>query len=142
MSWRVLVGVLVATMAFVLVAPTLNLYFQQMEQERALTEQIEAAKERNARLEREVAMWEDPDFVRSQARDRLGFVVPGEQPWVVVDPEAIIGEDAQEAYQAEMGYTPPVGPWYLEMWASVETAGGTELAQRGRQVVPVTVEEG
>lgn len=87
-------------------------------------------------------MWEDPDFVRSQARDRLGFVVPGEQPWVVVDPEAIIGEDAQEAYQAEMGYTPPVGPWYLEMWASVETAGGTELAQRGRQVVPVTVEEG
>lgn len=126
-----------ATMAFVLVTPTLNLYFQQMEQVRTLNEQIEAAKERNAALEREIAMWDDPDFVRSQARERLGFVLPGEQPWVVVDPEAIIGEEAQETYQQQMGYVTPIGPWYMEMWTSIETAGSTELETRGRQLVGV-----
>lgn len=120
-------------MAFVLVAPTLNLYFQQMEQVRTLNEQIEAARERNAQLEREIAMWEDEDYVRSQARERLGYVLPGEQSWVVVDPEVIIGEEAQEKYQEEMGYTVPLGPWYLEMWTSIETAGATELEPAGRQ---------
>lgn len=131
-SWRLLVGVLVAAMAFVLVAPTLNLYFQQMEQVRTLNEQIEAAKERNAQLEREIALWDDADFVRSQARERLGYVLPGEQPWVVVDPEAIIGEEAQQEYQEQMGYVAPLGPWYLEMWTSVETAGATDLVPSGR----------
>lgn len=121
-------------MAFVLVAPTLNLYFQQMEQVRTLNEQIEAQNERIAALEREIAMWDDEDFVRSQARDRLGYVLPGEQPWVVVDPETVIGEEAQEAYEEEMGYVAPIGPWYMEMWTSIETAGSTEPAESGRQV--------
>lgn len=110
-------------MAFVLVAPTLNMYIHQMEQVRSLSEQVEAARERNAQLEREIAMWEDDSYIQAQARDRLGYVMPGQQPYMVIDPEAVIGEEAEEAYQQQMGYTPPLGPWYLEMWSSIEIAG-------------------
>lgn len=69
-------------------------------------------------LETELRLWDDPIYVRAQARERLGFVLPGEVGYVVVD---------------ENGTTQPVtttegipvtadGPWYSRLWASLEAA--------------------
>ncbi len=92
---------------------------------------------RTEELEREIARWDDPDFVRTQARDRLGYVMPGQQPYIVVDPEAVIGEEAQQAYEEEMGIAAPIGPWYLEVWDSIEVAGETPAEGAiGRAVAP------
>ena len=124
-SWRFLVGVLVAAVAFVLVAPTLNLYIQQMEKVRTLDEQVAAAQERNEQLQRQIELWDDPEYVQQQARERLGYVMPGQQPYVVVDPETVVGEEAEEEYQESQGYTLPQGPWYLEMVDSITVAGTT-----------------
>lgn len=133
-SWRLIVFVLVVAVSFVLVTPTLRHFLRQQEIERSLNDEVAAVQARTAELERELARWEDPDFVRSQARDRLGYVMPGEQPYIVVDPEAVIGEEAQQAYEEEMGWAQPVGPWYLEVWDSIVVAGETPAEPEGRGV--------
>ncbi len=122
-SWRAIVLTLVLAVAFVLVTPTLRYYLRQQEQERRLDEQVLALEARNDQLQAAIDRWDDPDYVRSQARERLGYVMPGQRPYVVVDPEVVVGEEAERAYQEEMGYIPPARAWYAEMWDSVRLAG-------------------
>ncbi|SDU51414.1 FtsB family cell division protein [Jiangella alkaliphila] len=70
-------------------------------------------------LEQELRLWEDPAYVAAQARERLGFVLPGEQSYIVLpDP------DAPDDTAAEAGGLPPSGQgtWYERLWASVTFA--------------------
>ena len=65
----------------------------------------------------EVAKWQDPEYVRGQARARLFYVLPGETPLIILtDPEGA----ARDA-----GKPPPdAAPdrWYETLWSSVEAA--------------------
>lgn len=128
-SWRALILTLVFAVAFVLISPTLSLYMRQQAEERALNEQVAVTEARIAQLEGEIARWEDPAYVQAQARERLGYVMPGQQPYVVVDPEVVIGEDAQQKYEESQTQLPPAlqGPWYVELADSIRIAGGTRL---------------
>lgn len=115
--------------AFVLISPTLSLYMRQQAEERALNEEMALTEARIEQLEAEIARWDDPAFVQAQARERLGYVLPGQQPYIVVDPEVVIGEEAQEEFERAQTSLPPElrGPWYVEMWDSVQIAGNTRL---------------
>lgn len=125
-SWQALIMTLVLAMAFVLLAPTLRLYLRQQAMESAVNEQVAAAEARNAALNREIARWSDPAFVETQARERLGFIMPGQQNYLVIDPEVVVGEDAQAQYE-ELHAQPslPTGPWYFQIWDSIQVAGST-----------------
>lgn len=122
-SWRLIVLLLVVAVSVVVLVPTLRVYVRQQAEERAVSAEVAQTQARVEILQHELARWEDPDFVRAQARTRLGYVMPGQQPYIVVDPESVVGDEAQEEYEAAMGYVPPRGPWYLELWESVEVAG-------------------
>jgi len=115
---------LVILIAFIVLAPTLRAFIAQAEQQRDLTSQIEAAEERNAELQRTLDRWEDPAFVQAQARERLGFVYPGETAYRVVDPETVTGEEV-ESDQEDDGpvIVPQVGPWYITVTDSIRVAG-------------------
>ncbi|MDT4995205.1 MAG: hypothetical protein QOH97_5097 [Actinoplanes sp.] len=70
----------------------------------------------NTKIE-EVAKWQDPEYVRIQARDRLFYVRPGEVPLLVLDDPAGAARDA--------GGNVPVAPpasWYDTLWSSVAAA--------------------
>lgn len=113
----------VLLVAFIVLAPTLRHAVEQQEQLRQLNADIEAAEERTAALELELEQWQDETFVQAQARDRLGYVMPGEQTFRVVDPETVVGPEA-EAELEESG-VPGMedAPWYLALWESVSMAG-------------------
>ena len=75
-----------------------------------------------AALEAERDRWEDPAFVRTQARERLGLVTPGEIGFVVVGEgdgptEVLIGEGDEAVTSVETE-----GPWWSRLLASVEAA--------------------
>ncbi|HEU4492073.1 MAG TPA: septum formation initiator family protein [Jiangellales bacterium] len=75
-----------------------------------------------AALEGERDRWEDPAFVRTQARERLGLVTPGEVGFVVVGEgdgptEVLIGEGDEAVTSVETE-----GPWWSRLLASVEAA--------------------
>ena len=73
-------------------------------------------------LEREKRRWEDPAFVRQQARE-LNFVMPGETAYVVLDEngeplerETSLTDPSTVAQQAPTA-------WWSTAWESVELAG-------------------
>ena len=71
-------------------------------------------------LEQELRLWEDPAYVAAQARERLGFVLPGEQSYIVLpDPDA-----PDETTAGPADGLPPAGQgaWYERLWASVTFA--------------------
>ncbi|UNX55602.1 septum formation initiator family protein [Georgenia sp. TF02-10] len=124
-SLRALGLLIVALVAFTVLAPTLRYAVAQQEQLRTLNAQVSDARERTAALEHELERWQDPAYVQAQARDRLGYVMPGETPYVVVDPETVTGgESPAEAEAAERAAARAAAtPWYVRVWDSVQVAG-------------------
>jgi len=57
--------------------------------------QADVAKARNdvKNMQSEVKRWEDPVYIRSQARDRLYYVMPGEVSYLVMDAEGVNTSD-------------------------------------------------
>lgn len=108
--------------------PTLRLYMRQQAAERQINESIAAAEANIAELEREIALWNDPAYIQAQARDRLGYVMPGQTAYQVIDPEVVVGEEAQAEFERSQGIREiPPGPWYLQTWDSIVVSGSTEL---------------
>jgi cell division protein FtsB len=90
--------------------------------QQAEIEAMEASQQRQeqkvADMEARAKKWDDPEYVISQARQRLHMVLPGEKPVVVVDPA-----NSQQTDPAELPGAPkPPRPWYGKLWSSVEAA--------------------
>lgn len=120
-------GLLVAVViALAVLYPTIRHAVAQREELRSLVAQVEDARERTETLERQQRLWTDPEYVRAQARDRLGYVVPGERTFVVVDPETVTGtvpRDGADIVAQRARERAATSPWYLTMWESVNIAG-------------------
>jgi hypothetical protein len=64
----------------------------------------------------ELAQWNDPEYVASQARARLHFVFPGERQYIVVGNDAIENTNEQTKVSEQL----PVGlPWYSRLISSI-----------------------
>lgn len=125
--------VLVFLVAFIVLAPTLRAYISQQEQLRDINGELAETNAEISALEAELERWNDPDYVRQQARDRFSYVEPGETAYRVLDPETVTGEDPVGDLTAEgedaTGYASrETGPWYSTLWESVEIAGAAEDA--------------
>lgn len=67
-------------------------------------------------LEQQKEKLADPVYVAAQARERLGFVMPGDIPYQVqLPPSATQAEPAEE--RAEV--TKNNNPWYTSLWHTV-----------------------
>lgn len=123
---RAMVLGLVLLLAFVLVYPTLHSYLEQRTQLAQLRAQVTAAQQHNADLQAELKRWDDPAYVKAQARERLNFVMPGETAFRVVDPQTVPDTAAKAPTAAATDGSAAVGstqPWYLDVWQSVRAAG-------------------
>ncbi|MFG2889686.1 septum formation initiator family protein [Streptomyces sp. Pv4-95] len=73
----------------------------------------EAGRELN-RLRDEKARWQDPEYVRQQARRHLHYIAPGETGYIVQDgPRTGAVRKAPAAAQR---------PWYENLWDGVDSA--------------------
>ena len=66
-------------------------------------------------LENDIARWDDPAYVTAQARERLGYVFPGEQAIKVEHPEAVSGEQPKSDANANTETGQSNLPWYSEL---------------------------
>lgn len=124
-SWRLVVFLTVVMLIVPSVLFPLTDYLRQREQVRALQAEVAAVKESIANYEREQARWKNEAYIVSQARDRLGWVRPGETPYVVIDAHTVTGE----APEGRMSSKLPVNatpPWYLQVVESLDIAGRAE----------------
>jgi cell division protein FtsB len=103
-------AVVVCAIALTVTVPLRNYVAQQQElaavteQQRALAAQVEELAAERARLT-------DPAVVAAEARSRLGYVRPGETPYVVQFPEPPAGAEAENPFRDE--------PWYQRLWRDV-----------------------
>lgn len=79
----VMMGLLI--LAVVVLAPTMRVYIAQQQHIADLSAAVEAKKAAVGDLESERARWDDPSYIRAQARARLYYVMPGEISYLVID---------------------------------------------------------
>ena len=103
-------------------ATSLRIYFSQAHEISATKAEIAERQQRIVQLQGELARWDDEGYVRSQARERLGWVVPGETGFTVVDAQGRpLGGGAE--IKAESGSDEPAqNSWSSKLWGSVEAA--------------------
>src|SRR5690625_4017831 len=114
---RAAVLALVVAVLLVSYAYPLRTWWDQHSQQQDLEAESEQLRQEKERLEREVALWDDPAVVAAQAGGRIGFVMPGEQCYVVIP------ADEDPPAQTVDGLPPSgSGEWYERLWSSVEAA--------------------
>ena len=97
---RVVILAVVCLLAFVVIFTSLRAYLSQQAQYDAVVDRIKEASDTSTTLENELAQWKDDTYVRSQVRERLGYVMPGDTSYVVV------GADSMKEAEARGGATP------------------------------------
>ena len=108
-----------ATILFLMaltIAPPIKHYFTQRAQISALKSQVETNNAALEQARKDLLLWRDPEFIKSQARERLHFILPGERQYIVTDSE---GQYTQESGTTVANKIPDGQPWYARMIASI-----------------------
>jgi len=102
-------------------APPIKNYFTQRAQISALESQLSSDYAALEAARKELMLWQDPNYIKSQARERLHFVMPGERQYIVTGGDET--EDSANAGISVVENLPEGHPWYTRMIASVTEAG-------------------
>jgi cell division protein FtsB len=111
-----------AVLAVVVLAPAVQSWVAQRQQIAALAEAKSALQEKYDGITAERERWNDSTFVVTQARERLGYVLPGEVSFLVINDLPALAASADP---------PPVSAtiattrtdWMQSLFASTMTAG-------------------
>ena len=111
----------VATVLFVVaitLAPPLQRYFAQRAQINALRVQLHDSQATLEAATNDLARWNDPAYVASQARSRLHYVFPGEHQYIVIGATTSASTSSQAA--GKISNDIPAGlPWYSKVISSI-----------------------
>ena len=109
-------------------ASSMRAYLEQRRHLESLQASIATSKDNIAALEREKARWEDPAYLRAQARERFGWVLPGEIGFQVIDEDGEpLGREVTLS-DAEPITDDARPQWWQAAWDSVEVAGNPDEA--------------
>ncbi|AKV55134.1 septum formation initiator family protein [Bifidobacterium actinocoloniiforme DSM 22766] len=117
---------------------TFHTYAVNLSELNGLKNQQATLVAQKSQLENDIARWNDQAYVTAQARDRLGFVFPGEQAIRVLNPESVIGGKVPSAKSkstspSDKGQVRPPLPWYREMAYSLGKADASAQAKTQTQ---------
>lgn len=123
---RMAVLVLVVGVLVISYASSMRAYLDQRSHLAELRSQIAQTEQDISELEREKRRWDDDAYVEAQARERFGWVMPGETSYQV------IGRDGEPLQQTDdlpdPGSVPEELPeaWWSKVWGSLEAADHPE----------------
>jgi len=116
-SGRMLALAVVLVTITILLAPSVRIFIEQRSEIAALEREIAAEQKTQSKLERELARWEDPEYIKQQARDRIFYVMPGETRYLVTGTEGLSESEEHASVAA-----PSNLPWVDALWDSVKRA--------------------
>ncbi|MDX3238010.1 septum formation initiator family protein [Streptomyces sp. ME03-5709C] len=110
---------LVVCALVVALAYPMRQYVAQRSQIADQRRQAEQARKRVDELREQKARWQDPEYVKAQARARLHYVLPGETAYTVVESgEAAVPEESDARHSESAARR----PWYANLWDGVDHA--------------------
>ena len=102
------------------IAPPVKHYFTQRAQISALKAQLSADNSALQKAREELTLWQDPEYIKSQARERLHFVLPGERQYIVTEGENEAGQNSTTKIASSLA---DGQPWYSRLIASISETG-------------------
>ncbi|MEN8674086.1 septum formation initiator family protein [Nocardioides sp.] len=122
LTGRAAILVLVLAVLAVSYASSLRAYLQQRGQIESLQTTISEREAQIADLEQERSRWDDPEYVETEARERLGYVRPGETPFVALRDGAPLQPESELTDPATIAPSEPRAFWD-DAWETVLVAG-------------------
>jgi len=102
------------------IAPPVKNYFTQRAQINSLKSQVATDRTALEAARAELDLWRDPNYIKSQARERLHFVMPGERQYIVTGTDI---DKSQPQTTNVVSQLPEGAPWYTRLIASVTESG-------------------
>ncbi|MFT4189407.1 MAG: septum formation initiator family protein [Aeromicrobium sp.] len=129
--------VLVGVLLFLSYTASLRTWWQQRQEIRAAEAEIAMREDAIADLAEEAERWEDPAFVEQQARERFGWVMPGEVGYRVIGSDGEVQGDVPQLTEPPSDEPPQ---WYDQLWSSVALAGQPESESDSEPEKPAETE--
>jgi cell division protein FtsB len=119
-SGRMLALAVVMIAITIMLAPTVKIFFDKRAEIAALNADIAAREAEGNSLRQQVSRWQDPNYVKQQARDRINMVMPGETGYWVFGSDLPAGESSSQTGAAAQD--PADLPWVDSLWESITRA--------------------
>ncbi|MHA7271590.1 FtsB family cell division protein [Arthrobacter sp. HLT1-20] len=145
-SGRLLVLGLTMGVVTLLLAPNVHTYLQQRAEISALRDDIAAKEAQQSAYSAELLRWDDPAYIKQQARDRVSMLMPGETGYWVYGADGAAGTEdsvdaakaaAAQATTAKKATEITVEPWVDALWGAVKKSAET-TAPTAPAPVPTT----
>lgn len=120
--WAVAIGLFIVFLA----APTTKIYVDQQAEIAELQASIEEKSADRDDLQDELELWENPDYVRQQAGERLMMVEPGQRSYLVVGADEV-GAGAADTSAVEESAGSPA--WADALWGSLKDSAWPQRAE-------------
>ena len=102
------------------IATPVKHYFKQRAQISALKSQLSADNVALQKAREELLLWQDPEYIKTQARERLHFVLPGERQYIVTDQSTTDSNNGSTKIASALT---DGQPWYARLIASISETG-------------------
>lgn len=121
---RLAILVVVLAVLVVSYASSLKAYLQQRHDMDALQQEIAQRQKSIDDLQEQKDRWKDPAYVEQQARERFGYVMPGDISYVALDANGNrIQPTSKLGKPSAVGEPTKPTAWWTDAWGSVELAG-------------------
>lgn len=108
--------------SLLILASPLTRSIEQSHEVASAKAQLEEVQAHREELQQQLNLWQDENYIRSQARERLGYVMPGETLYSVKLPGQ--SEDRQQHVQEVNRTRLKATPWFVTLWESMRLADG------------------
>lgn len=111
-------------LAVIVLAPNLRVFIEQRQQISALKQDVDGAQQAVNSLDGNLARWSDPAYIKSQARERLFYVFPGEVSYLVLGGDSAVANSGGLPISDQIQTTRV--DWTSTLLSSIFTAGLTD----------------
>jgi len=117
-SGRMLALAVVMIAITIMLAPTVKIFLEKRAEISALEGEIASRKAEQTELNKQISRWQDPNYVKQQARDRINMVMPGETGYWVFGGEEAAGTPGGRTGSGSSA-NPENLPWVDALWESI-----------------------
>ncbi|MHA2789471.1 FtsB family cell division protein [Corynebacterium sp. S7] len=110
--------IFVVLIVLIAIAVPLRTYYEGRSEIARLNESIAAQEQRRDQLQQDINKYSDEEYIKQEARRRLGMIEQGETAWRIVDPRM----DKQDGVTTDPQNVPPEQiPWPKVVWNSLSS---------------------
>lgn len=117
-SGRMLALAVVMVAITIMLAPTVKIFLEKKAEISALEADIASKQAEQTGLKKQITRWQDPNYVKQQARDRINMVMPGEAGYWVFGGGVPAGTPGGRTGSGASG-SPANLPWVDGIWESI-----------------------